>query len=245
MDPATLRDGMVDGLAHESKGVISSESVAMAMRTVPREEFVPDEATAYEDRPHRFGGATVLSPSLAARLLEALSLRTGDRVLIVGAGVGYTAALAAEIVGPTRVHALDIDPRQVRTARSNLRGAGYGAVLVDRGDGGQGLEPYAPFDRILIEAAVSRPPAPLCRQLRDGGRLVAPILGDPQELRAFAGPDPVERLGPVRFRPLLHSKERPSDRPHNRMRREDREFAQRDARARAGWEHEWIDWDRM
>ncbi|PSQ28050.1 protein-L-isoaspartate O-methyltransferase [Halobacteriales archaeon SW_10_68_16] len=192
MEPAVLRDDMVDSLEHESKGCVHSETVSVAMRAVPRHEFVDDERGAYADRAFERFGTRVLAPSTAGRLLEAVDSEPDDSVLVVGAGVGYTAAVLAEIVGDRSVQAVDITRRLVYEARENLASAGYGGVLVDRRDGAEGFPEYAPYDRVLLE-------------LVEGEQA-----------------DTVER---------------------NRTRREDREFAQRDARRRKGWELDWIDWD--
>ncbi len=244
MDPATLRDDMVEGLAHETKGVLDSERVGLAMLAVPRHEFVP-ERVAYEDRAHEVDGTTALAPSLVATLLQALDPREGDETLVVGAGVGYTAAVCAEIVGAERVHAVDISRPMVYRARENLAEAGYGAVLVDHRDGTRGLPEYAPFDRILVEAAAVRPPEALRSQLSPDGRLVMP-RGTPgeQSLVAVSAEGETERFGPVRFKPLLLDGEQTGAPERNRMHREDREFAERSAHRRHGWEQEWIDWDR-
>jgi protein-L-isoaspartate(D-aspartate) O-methyltransferase len=144
MDAAVLRDDMVEGLEHESKGWIRSESLSVAMRTVPREAFLPDDLEAYADRDYQHLDTRVLAPSTVARLLEALDPEPDDDVLVVGAGVGYTAALLAELVGEASVQAVDITRRLVWEARSNLADAGYGGVLVDWGDGADCLPEYAP-----------------------------------------------------------------------------------------------------
>lgn len=244
MDPAVLREDMVDSLEHEAKAALDDERVALAMRDVPREAFVPEGHAAYADRATEVDGTTVLAPSTAARLLEALDAREGDSVLVVGSGVGYTAAVLAEITGQESVHAVDIDRNMVYTARRNLSEAGYGGVLVDRRDGSRGLPEYAPFDRILVEAAAVRPPRALLDQLAEDGRLAMPAGTGGQTLSAF-GPDgdAVERVCPVAFRPLLIEGQQPGRLERNRTEREDREFAERDAQRRAGWEQEWIDWE--
>ena len=242
MDVATLREDMVDSLEHESKGVLSSPALSIAMREVPRERFVVAEGVAYEDRPSRAHGTTVLAPSLVAVLLEALSPRPDDRVLVVGAGVGYTAAVLAELVGASNVHAVDIDRTLVLEARRNLERAGYGAVLVDHRDGAHGLPEYAPFDRILVEAAGVEPPHALRTQLTPGGRLIMPSGVGEQRLVAYSRADIIDTFGPVAFRPLLVDGEQSTALERNRTEREDREFADRHQRSRTGWEHEWIDW---
>ncbi len=244
MEPAVLRDDMVDSLEHESKGCVHSEAVSVAMRAVPRHEFVEDERAAYADRAFERLGTRVLAPSTAGRLLEALAPEPGDSVLVVGAGVGYTAAVLAEIVGDRSVQAVDITRRLVYEARENLARAGYGGVLVDCRDGADGLPEYAPYDRVLLEAAAIDPPRALLDQLAPGGRLVMP-LGAREQTLAIVDPDGgVERLGSCAFDPMLVEGEQVDTVERNRTRREDREFAERDARRRKGWELEWIDWDR-
>ncbi|WP_435196767.1 protein-L-isoaspartate O-methyltransferase family protein [Natronomonas sp. EA1] len=244
MDPAVLREDMVDSLQHASKRAIHTESIGLAMREVPRHEFV-EEGEAYADRAFERYGTRILAPSTAARLLEAVAPEPDDRVLVVGAGVGYTAAVLAELVGPENVHAVDIDRRLVYDARENLDRAGYGAVLVDCLDGAGGLPAYAPYDRILVEAAAIDPPARLVSQLAPEGRLVLPVGGGGgQELcRVDASGAVVEQRGTVVFRPLLVDGEQGTTPERNRTVREDREHAARHFERRRGWEQEWIDWD--
>jgi protein-L-isoaspartate(D-aspartate) O-methyltransferase len=243
MDPAVLRDDMVDSLEHEAKAVVGSERVGVAMREVPREPFVEDDSAAYADRAFERLGTRVLSPSAAGRLFEALSVRPGDDVLVVGVGVGYTAAVVAEIAGETNVHGVDIARRLVYEARSNLERAGYPGVLVDCRDGAYGLAEYAPYDRILVEAAAVEPPAALLDQLAPGGRLVMPLGTTGQELVAIEDGDRVAEFGTVAYHPMLVEGEQPDGVERNRTRREDREHARRDAERRKGWEQSWIDWD--
>ncbi|MEF8773531.1 MAG: protein-L-isoaspartate O-methyltransferase [Halobacteriales archaeon] len=244
MDPSTLREDMVDSLEHEAKGLVRSERVAIAMRTVPRQSFVPADEGAYADREFERLGSRVLSPSTAARLLEALDAGEGDSVLVVGAGVGYTAAVLAEVAGPANVQAVDIDRRLVVEARRNLADAGYGAVLVDRRDGADGLPEYAPYDRVLLEAAAVRPPGALLDQLAPDGRLVMPLGASDQSLVALSPDgDPIAEFGPVGFEPMLVAGEEPTTVERNRTRREERERAERAAERRRGWEQDWIDWE--
>lgn len=243
MDRAVLRDDMVAGLEHESKGVVETASVSAALREVPRHEFVAEERAAYADRAFDRDGTRVLAPSTVARLLEALSLEPGDSVLVVGAGVGYTAAVCAEITGGHNVHAVDITRQFVIEARHNLARAGYDGVLVDRRDGAYGFPEYAPFDRILLEAAAVRPPDALIDQLAPDGRLVAPIGTHHQSLVAFDDRRDTDRFGPVNFAPLLVEGEQSDSLERNRTLREDRERARANAERRTGWEHDWIDWE--
>jgi len=243
MDPAVLRDDMVDSLEHEAKAVVRSETVSVAMREVPREPFVDDEAAAYADRSSERYGTRVLSPSAAGRLLEALAVDPDDDVLVVGCGVGYTAAVIAEIVGEANVQAIDITRRLVYEARSNLERAGYPGVLVDRRDGARGLPDYAPYERILLEAAAIEPPRALLNQLAPEGRLVMPRGTGTQELVAVEGEEAVAEFGTVAFQPMLVEGEQADTVERNRTHREDREHARRAAERRKGWEQSWIDWD--
>ncbi|MFB6138204.1 MAG: protein-L-isoaspartate O-methyltransferase [Halobacteriaceae archaeon] len=251
MDPEALRDAMVSSLEHETSGAVRSADVAAAMRAVPRHEFVevgPDRA--YLDRDFTHLGSRVVAPSTTARLVEAVDAGDGHSVLVVGAGVGYTAAVLAEVVGARNVHAVDITRALVSEARRNLGDAGYRDVLVDCADGAEGLAHYAPFDRILVEAAAVRPPAALREQLAPGGRLVLP-LGRADQTLAAVEPDAadaddrgvVAEFGPVAFDPLLVEGEQYGAVERNRSAREERERSARAARSRSGWEQEWIDWD--
>lgn len=246
MDLATLREDLVDGLTHPSKGALESETLIEAMRAVPRHEFVDvdNPEVAYEDRAFDHRGTTVLAPLTVATLLEAVDPDPDDEVLIVGAGVGYTAAVVAEVVGARHVNAIDLSRQLVLDARQNLRRAGYDAVLVDRRDGAEGLPEYAPYDRILVEAASQEPPRTLLEQLDSDGRLVLPHGVSDQTLTAF-GPDGAvrEQFDPVRFSPLLLEGEQTGGIERNRAARENRERAAEAAQSQTGWEHEWIEWE--
>ncbi len=151
--------------------------------------------------------------------------------------------MLAEIVGAERVHAVDIDRQVVYDARSNLADAGYGDVLVDCRDGARGLPEYAPFDRVLVEAAAVDPPTALLDQLADGGRLVYPEGTTDQRLVAIENRETASVHGPVAFAPLLVDGEQASALEQNRTVREDRERAAKEAQSRKGWEQDWIDWE--
>lgn len=219
-------------------------SVTAALQAVPRHEFIED---AYEPGGDEIAGSRVLAPRTVARLVAALDTGEGDETLIVGAGVGYTAAVVAEQVGGRHVHAVDIDRNLVHIARENLANAGYDTVLVDCRDGAGGLPEYAPFDRILVESAVVSPPAALLEQLTPAGRIVFPQGMSEQRLVAARGSadEITERdsFGRSEFRPLLVEGEQPSSRERNRTRREDAEFDSQGYFAKSGWEYEWLDWD--
>ncbi|QSG15784.1 protein-L-isoaspartate O-methyltransferase family protein [Halapricum desulfuricans] len=241
MDPAVLREDMVDSLHHESKGCLEDEQVSLAMRAVEREPFVED--APYADRTSERHGTRVLAPSTAARLLDALAPRPDERALVVGAGVGYTAAVIAEIVGATDTHAIDINRQLVYEARSNLSTAGYDEVLVDCRDGADGLAAYAPYDCILLEAGAVEPPRALLEQLAPDGRLVMPLGAGTQTLSVVSKDGEIERHGTVAFQPMLVDGESTHEIERNRTRREDQEFARKHAESRPGWEQDWIDWE--
>lgn len=244
MDRETLRADMVEGLEYSLDHPLDPALVD-ALQTVPHHEFTDPETDG--DSP----SSRSLQPELVARLLLALDAEPGDETLIVGAGVGYTAAALAELVGGRHVHAIDIDRRLVSVARRNLQETGYDEVLVDRRDGAKGLPEYAPFDRILVECAVVEPPRALVDQLAPGGRLVVPRGTTTQTLVAFdreadRGSSAVEaagQFGAVRFRPMLVDGEQASSPIRNRMEREDSEFDEQGYFAPTGWEYEWLDWD--
>ena len=240
MDIAVVRDDMVDGV---EQSTTLDERVAQAMRAVPRHEFVEDRP--YDNRASEYEGTRVLAPVTVGRLLSACAVEDDDCVLVVGAGVGYTAAVFAELVGDRRVHAVDITRSVVYEARRNLGQAGYDGVLVDCRDGADGLPEYAPYDRILVEAGAVRPPRRLVDQLTADGRLVMPLGGGgtAQTLSAIGGDGTVvDEFGPVAFRPLLVDGEQHGA-ARNRTEREDAEYAQQGYFAPTGWEQEWIDWD--
>ena len=243
MEFAALRDEMVDSLLHDGAALPDARPADRAMREVPRHEFVDAEHRAYTDQAFEHEGTRVLPPSTVARLVGALAPAEGDDVLVVGAGVGYTVAVLAEVVGPEHVHAVDIDRRLVYDARQNLADAGYGEVLVDCRDGADGFPEYAPFDRILVEAAAVDAPPALLDQLADGGRLVFPEGANDQRLVAIEDRAVAGVYGPAAFAPLLVDGEQASAVERNRTVREDRERAAKAAESRAGWERDWIDWD--
>ena len=157
---------------------IGDEAVVAAMRAVPRHAFIPTEnlPLAYFDFPLPIGyGQTISQPSLVAYMTELLEIEPGDRVLEIGTGSGYQAAILAELTD--EVYSIEIVPELAGIARAVLDGLGYeDEVTVRRGDGYFGWEEEAPFDAIIVTAAPDHLPQPLVRQLEpDGGRMVVPI----------------------------------------------------------------------
>ena len=159
----------------EPRGV-RNPLVLQALRDVPRHAFVPESAVgmAHEDRPLPIGhGQTISQPYIVAYMTEALRLRGGEKVLEIGTGFGYQAAVLSRIAA--EVYTVDRVPELVDTARSILRGLGYDNVHCRVGDGTEGWSESAPFDGIIATAAAPGVPGPLKEQLAVGGRLVMPI----------------------------------------------------------------------
>jgi len=158
---------------------IADDRVLQAMREVPRHRFVPEalQSEAYSDRPLPIGeGQTISQPYIVALMTEALDLNAESRVLEIGTGSGYQAAVLAEIT-PT-VYSVEIKLPLYQKASRTLQKLGYDQVNTRHADGYYGWEAAAPFDGIMITAAVDHIPPPLLDQLRDGGRLILP-LGNP------------------------------------------------------------------
>jgi protein-L-isoaspartate(D-aspartate) O-methyltransferase len=191
----------------EQRG-ITDIRVLNAMATVPRHLFVPPEARAqaYGDRALPISdGQTISQPYIVALMAQALSLRPSDRVLEVGAGSGYAAAVLSRLAG--EVYTIERWPALAEAAERRLHDLGYSNVHVFQGDGTAGLPAYAPFDGIAVPAAAPWVPRPLREQLGEGGRLVIPVGGRNEQilLRLIRSNHRThtERLGEVRFVPLL------------------------------------------
>ena len=155
---------------------VRDENVLKAMFAVARHEFVPPEniAAAYEDRPLPIGTVeTISQPYIVAAMTAAARVSPGDKVLEIGTGSGYQAAVLAFL--GARVISLERNPFLANTARERLRRLGYDAVEVIDGDGTEGFSPGAPYQAILVTAAAPHLPSPLVEQLADGGRLVIPV----------------------------------------------------------------------
>jgi len=163
----------------EVRGFLTSPRLKAAMEKVPMEDFIPPlyRDYAYLEVPLPLPGeATISCPHSYPLFYEALGLDAGHRFLEVGAGSGYGAALAWEVVGEAGlVVTMEIDPETHAYARDNLRALGYGRVEVVLGDGSLGYPPRAPYDRICFTAAAPEVPPPLLAQLSRGGRLIGPV----------------------------------------------------------------------
>ena len=178
------------------------------MLAVPRHEFVPQAslADAYADKPLPIGESqTISQPYIVASMTAALALAGAERVLEVGAGCGYQAAVLSRLAAD--VYTIESRLRLALAARERLERLGYSNVHVHAGDGTLGLVECAPFDAILVTAAAPSPPAPLVEQLAEGGRLVIPVgPSDYQELlliHKFSGQTLQRVLEECRFVPLV------------------------------------------
>lgn len=188
-----LRAALVDHLC--ANRWIVSHAVEAAFRAVPRHAFLPGLPLedVYADRSIAIkleDGVPISSssqPAIMAVMLELLRVQPGQRVLEIGTGSGYNAALLALLVGPRgRVITIDLDPDLVAAARARLAAAGFGAVRARSGDGARGAPDEAPFDALIATVAVGGVPAAWYAQLREGGRLVMPLaLGPSQKVVAF------------------------------------------------------------
>jgi protein-L-isoaspartate(D-aspartate) O-methyltransferase len=201
VDHRSERDRMVDTQL-AARG-IADERVLAAMRKVPRHEFVDESDLAYGDHPLPIGhGVTISQPYIVAFMTEALALQPTDRVLEVGTGSGYAAAVLAEIADD--VTTVECIPPLADLARERL-GRCHPRVRVITGDGSLGFPSGAPYDAIVVTAAAPEIPPPLLDQLAVGGRLVIPVGTGPESLvRITRTADGFERddLLPVRFVPL-------------------------------------------
>jgi protein-L-isoaspartate(D-aspartate) O-methyltransferase len=199
-----------DALVSSLEPVVRSEHVLEAMRRVPRHLFAPNLplARAYDDSPQPIGhDQTISQPSVVAIMTEALELRGGERVLEIGTGSGYQAAVLSVLANEVR--SIEIVPELGEAARKRLTDLGYANVYVRIGDGYRGWPEHAPFDRILLTAAPDEIPKALLDQLAEGGVLVAPVgvqAAFAQRLirvRKSGGRLSTEDLGAVKFVPMV------------------------------------------
>lgn len=206
------RQALVERLS--SYGYIKSEKVKNAMLKVPREEFMPPENRqyAYMDQPLPIGeGQTISAPHMVAIICEKLDLEKGMKILEIGAGFGYNAAVVAEIIGPEgHLFTTERIESLAKTAEENLKRTGYDkCVTVLHRDGTNGYQDEAPYDRIYATASAPKVPEPLKKQLKVGGRLLTPVGSSNyfQELVCLVRESEEEfkthNLGGVAFVPMI------------------------------------------
>ena len=191
---------------------IRDERVMAAMARVPRHEFVAEElrSQTYEDHPIPIGqGQTLSQPYIVAVMLQALALGGSERVLDIGTGSGYQTALLAELAG--EVFSIERLASLAHCAQQILHRLGYQNITVVTGDGSQGLRERAPFDAIIVAAAAPQVPPALFAQLREGGRMVAPVgpayAQKLQMIQKQNGHAFVTNLEKCRFVPLISDAE--------------------------------------
>lgn len=159
---------------------ITDPQVLNAMMKVKRQKFIPDEYChlAYHDAPIQIGkGQTISQPYIVALMTQSLKLKKDEKVLEIGTGSGYQAAVLSEIT--KQVYSVEIIPELARKASETLSALGYNNVNIKTGDGYKGWPEHAPFDAIIITAAIDHIPQPLIDQLKEGGRIILP-QGDPK-----------------------------------------------------------------
>lgn len=215
---AELRREMVEEIARhallaggETGKAVLSESVMEAMKAVPRHEFVPVElrAFAYTDSPLPIGyDKTISQPFIVALMTDLLDLQAGDRVLDVGTGLGYQAAILAKLVD--RVYSVELLEELAQGASRRLADQGVTNIELRVGDGSKGWSEHAPFDKILVAAAPDLIPTALLAQLKPGGKMIIPAgIEDAQQLllvdKNEKGQLNVEEILPVRFSSLTIS----------------------------------------
>jgi protein-L-isoaspartate(D-aspartate) O-methyltransferase len=187
---------------------INDPKVLEVMGRVPRQLFIDKslQGQAYDDHPLAIGeGQTISQPYIVALMTQILKIKPGEKVLEVGTGSGYQAAVLAEFTD--RVYTVEIRPDLAKMAAERLKQLGYEKVHVKSGDGFFGWEEYAPFDAIMVTCAASHIPDPLIQQLKEGGRLVIPLGGKAyyQTLTLLTkkqGKTDIQQFGGVAFVPM-------------------------------------------
>ena len=193
----------------EHRGIRNPE-VLRVIRSVPRDEFVPCElrSEAYDDRPLNIGyGATISQPYIVAAMTELLEIQKRHRVLEIGTGSGYQAAVLAELA--LEVYSIEVVPALARSAAETLERMGYRNIHLLTGDGYRGWPEESPFDRVILTAAPLEVPAELIKQLAPGGRLVAPVGGGSEQQlvvleKSMGGYLSRRIVFPVLFVPMIH-----------------------------------------
>lgn len=194
----------------EARG-INDRRVLSAMRKVERHKFVPTalQSSAYEDTPLPIGeGQTISQPYIVALMTELLALKGNEKVLEIGTGSGYQAAILAELA--ESVFTIEILPKLASRAEKLLKNLGYKNIYVKCGDGYLGLPEHAPFDAIIVTCAPPEIPQKLVEQLAEGGRMVVPVGVGHQELKLIIkekGKTTVKNIAPVRFVPMIKGNE--------------------------------------
>jgi len=195
----------------KSLGYLKSKALENALRDVQRHLFIPKEMKdlAYRDTALSIGyNQTISQPSTVVAMTEALDVKEGQKILEVGTGSGWQAAILAKLVGKNGfVYTVEIVPELIEFAKDNLKKVGIENVKVIKGDGSLGLKDYAPYDRIIVTAACPDIPKPLVNQLKINGILVIPIgnlyLQEMYVIKKLKGKIEKESIGSFMFVPLV------------------------------------------
>ena len=208
------RNKMVNEISSHYYIPVKDPKVISALRNVPRHKFVPDElqSKAYSNSPLPIGyGQTISQPLIVAHMTELLEIDPGDKILEIGTGSGYQAAILAELT--PYVYSIEIVPELASRAAIVLKLLGYSTVITKNGDGYNGWEEYAPFDGIIVTCAPENIPQPLIDQLNPGGVIVIPV-GERNETQMLIvvrksknGKIFQEKQFPVRFVPMISNGE--------------------------------------
>ena len=192
------------------EGRIYSKEVERAFLEIPREVFVPDSIKkyAYLDTPLEIGnGQTISAPHMVAIMVEGLDIKKGQKVLEIGAGSGYHAAIVSKLIGKNgHIYTIERHSSLVENAKKNIKNAGITNITIEKGDGSQGLSKYAPYDRIYVTCAAPGIPPPLIEQLKNKGKLMIPVGKTICELKLLEkkGDKLIENdLGGCAFVPLV------------------------------------------
>ncbi len=208
MEYKNHRKTLVEMLKRERR--IQNENIEKAFLETPRENFVPDylKKHAYVDTPLEIGnGQTISAPHMVAIMVEALNIKKGEKILEIGAGSGYHAAIVSKLVG-SEGHIYTVERFQdlVEQAQKNLQKTGIKNVTVITGDGSEGLKQFAPYDSIYVTCAAPKIPQPLIDQLKDNGKLLIPVgkmICNLQLLEKKGSKITTKDLGGCAFVPLL------------------------------------------
>jgi protein-L-isoaspartate(D-aspartate) O-methyltransferase len=197
-------------LINQWRSMYIDEPILKAFKSIPRENFVPIsfKAFAYDDHPlPTLRNQSISQPTTVMMMLQALEIKAGDKVLEIGAGGGYQAALLSKIVGRKgKVVTVEVIPELVQIARQNIKDIKIKNVHIEEGDGSTGFAEEGPYDRIIITAACPTIPQPVIDQLKNGGVIIAPV-GDLESQTMVKGIKEngtldLEFLGPFRFVPM-------------------------------------------
>lgn len=184
-DMAAARERLVEKL--KRRGYVSEDRVLEAIASVPRHEFVSEKYrdSAYVDRPLPIGkGQTISAPHMVGMMVELLEVTDGDRVLEIGTGCGYHAAVVAEVVGDENVYSVEVSEELAADTQTRLDDMSY-TINVRVGDGREGWPDQAPYDAAYLTCAAPELPDPIVEQVRSGGTIVAPIGTAVQTLYAY------------------------------------------------------------